>query len=80
MKSYEDIKARVKELESEQKAIWKDDKPFKNDRIENVEISLKTLKWVMRSSDRSKETCPHTHVREIQGGQVEKCLDCGKLF
>lgn len=26
------------------------------------------------------ETCPHRRIEEIQGGKIEKCMDCGKEF
>lgn len=80
MKTREEIQKRLKQLVLKQKDIWKDDKPFKNDRVQEVEIEISTLKWVLRPIKRQKENCFHTHVKEIQGGQVEKCLDCGKLF
>jgi hypothetical protein len=28
----------------------------------------------------NNKKCPHKRIEEIQGGQIERCLDCGKTW
>lgn len=32
------------------------------------------------NSEVKKLECKHTRIEEIQGGQIERCLDCGKTW
>lgn len=40
--------------------------------IQRYEIAANHLK--------PNELCKHTRIEEIQGGQIERCLDCGETW
>lgn len=70
MKTRSEVQERLRQLQSNQKNVWKDNEPFKNDRIDEIENEIKILMWVLRPTKRDNN-------QALLAGGFSECLYCG---